>query len=160
MGDPSELNCLYCDKKYDNRGWLPKHIKQNHENSFLLDSNMSVMRSAARDESCLAAEFNNHENPFWDDQEQDPTPPLPTISSTPSRPTKVPLCRNANNYIITRGKTLPASFLTALLPAPGFLDSLDESIQTPPSPQLEATQLPASPRLEVRQLSTSRMADD
>ena len=148
MGDPSELNCPYCEKKYNNRGFLPKHIKQHHENSFLLDSNMSVMRSAAIDESCPAAEFNNHENPFWDDQGQASTPP-PRISSTPSPPTRVPLCQNASNYIIKRGKTLPASFLTALLPAPGFLDSLNESLETL-----------ASPRLEVLQLSTSRMADD
>ena len=133
MGDPSELNCQYCNKKYDNRGWLPKHIKQHHENSFLLDQNMTVMRDAGRDESCLVAEFNNCENPFWDDQEQGAPPPI--TSSTPSPPTIVPLCQNANKYLIKKGNTLPASFLTALLPAPGFIDMLNESLLTPASSQ-------------------------
>ena len=156
MGDPSELNCPYCEKKYNNRGFPPKHIKQHHENSYLLDNNMSVLRSAALDESRIEAEFDNHENPFWDDQGPYPPPP-PTVSSTPSPPAKVPLCQNANDYIIKRGKTLPASFLTALLPPPGFLNSLNESLQSSTSPDPDIQQLPASPRLEPLQLPSRRM---
>ena len=117
------------------------------------------MLEAAHDKSCLVAELNNVENPFWEEDEQDSPPPPPINSSTPSPPSTVPLCQNAKEYIIKRGKTFPASFLTTLLPAPGFLDNLNESLQTPTSPRLEALELSASPRLEAPQLSTSRMVN-
>ena len=155
MGHPSDLNCPYCEKRFNNRGWLPKHIKQHHENSFLLDQNMTILQEAGHDDSYLVAEFNNQENPFWDEEEQDSPPTI--ASSTPSPPSMVPLCQNANKYIIKRGNTLPASFLTALLPAPGFLDMLNESLQTPASPQHKALQLPFSPRLDALQPPTSRV---
>ena len=145
MEDLSALNFPYCEKKYDNRGWLPKHIKQHHENSFLLDNSMTVMKEVWHDESCLEAEFNNPDNTIRDEHEQVPHPTI--SSSTPSPLPTVPLCQNANIYIIKRGNTLPASFLTTLLPAPGFLDMLNESLQTPASPQLEALKPPASSQL-------------
>ena len=116
MEDASELNCPYCEKKYENRGYLPKHIKQHHKNSFLLDRNMTVMREAAFDESYQVAGLNNPENPFSEEFEQ--TYSSPATASTPSPPSRVPLCQNAKTYIIQRGKTLPASFLATLLPAP------------------------------------------
>ena len=149
MEDVSALNCPYCEKKYDNRGWLPKHIKQHHENSFLLDNNMTVLKEAGHDESCLEAEFNNPDNTIRDEHEQVTHPKI--SSSTPSPPPMVPLCQNANKYIIKRGNTLPASFLTTLLPAPGFLDMLNDSLQTPASPQIEALHSPASSQLGVLQ---------
>ena len=79
---------------------------------------------------------------------------------SPSRPGPiVPLCQNAKSYIIQKGKTLPASFLATLLPAPGFLEDLNESLQPPtslgqeplnnvPSSHVEALQLPTGPQLE------------
>ena len=154
MGESNELNCPYCDKKYINRGFLPKHITQYHENAQLLDLSNTVLQEAANDESCLAAGLNLSENPLWNELENS----LPSEqTSTPTHVAPVPICENAMKYIIKRGNTLPASFLTALLPAPGFLNMLNESLQTPASPLLEALQPPASPRLEANQLSTNRM---
>ena len=54
-----------------------------------------------------------------------------TISSPITKlnaPVPVPLCQKANKYIIEKGKTLPASFLTTLLPAPGFMDEINNSL--------------------------------
>ena len=50
-------------------------------------------------------------------------------TTTHSAPKTVPLCSNASNYIVQKGKTLPASFLATLLPPAGFLDELDRSLQ-------------------------------
>ena len=50
-------------------------------------------------------------------------------TTTQSAPTTVPLCPNANNYIVQRGNTLPASFLATLLPPAGFLEELDRSLE-------------------------------
>ena len=126
MGDPSKLTCPYCDKKYNNRGLLTKHIKQFHENALLLDQNMTVLQEVANDESCLAAGLNLSENPLGNEPEKNY---FSTLTSTPTPAPIVPLCLNANNYIIQRGKSLPASFLATLLPAPGFIEDLNDSLQ-------------------------------
>ena len=56
-----------------------------------------------------------------------------TLSTEPTTthrtPTIVPLCHNANNFIVQKGKTVPASFLETLLPPEGFLQDLDRSRQ-------------------------------
>ena len=144
------MNCPFCEKKYDNRGWLPKHIKQHHENTFLLDNNMTYIQAAALDESCQAAGLNNPKNPFW--EESVPNSPLKMISSTPRPAQKVPLCQNAETYIVQKGKTLPASFLATLLPAPGFLEELNDSLREPlnqfPSSHVATLHLPTSPQLD------------
>ena len=101
------------------------------------------MQEAAFDESCQAAGLNNPENPFWEEPETSSPPKI--ISSTPKLAQKVPLCKNAQTYIVQKGKTLPASFLTTLLPASGFLEELNESLQPPTSPRQEPlNQLPSS----------------
>ena len=81
MGDLIELNCPYCDKKYKNQGFLPKHIDKQHEDDLLLDRNMTVLHNVAEDESCLAAGLNLSENPFWDIPENQATS---TLTSTPT----------------------------------------------------------------------------
>ena len=51
---------------------------------------------------------------------------LQDAASMTSPPQAVPLCPMADNYIVQKGKTLPASFLTTLLPAKGFLEELNK----------------------------------
>ena len=53
----------------------------------------------------------------------------------------VPLCPRANQYIIQRGKTLPASFLETLLPPPSFLEQLNQSISEQDDPTQVSTAL-------------------
>ena len=53
-----------------------------------------------------------------------PEPPTTTSTTAP-----VPLCTQAQKYIIQRGETLPASFLSSVLPAPGFLAELNKSLE-------------------------------
>ena len=144
MADPSELNCNYCDKRYDNRGWLQGHIKKFHEDAQYLDKSMTVLRDVAQqDESFQEAGLNLSENPHWEgledeeetedeDEHEDEEEPKENNSSTPtSEPSlapKVPLCPNANTYIVEKGKKIPASFLTTFLPPPGFLKDLNNSL--------------------------------
>ena len=53
------------------------------------------------------------------------TPTTVTVALVPP----VPLCANAQRYILRRGNTLPASLLASLLPAPDFLEDLDKSLK-------------------------------
>ena len=87
---------------------------------------MTVLQEAAHDESCRAAGLNLSENPLWN--EPDNNSPS-AITSTPTPTEIIPLCHDANTYIIQKGKSLPASFLATLLPAPGFLEDLNDSLQ-------------------------------
>ena len=126
MADTEIFNCVYCEKQYKYRGWLASHIKKKHDDTHLLDMENTVLRDNALDLSTKEAALNLSENPFWDND----VPVLsPGPTSTPRVPAPVPLCPKASNYIKQRGKTLPASFLATLLPAPDFLDSLDQSLQ-------------------------------
>ena len=56
---------------------------------------------------------------------------IPTTEpiTTHNTPPTVPLCHNANNFIVQKGKTVPASFLATLLPPAGFLQDLEESLE-------------------------------
>ena len=126
MTDTDEFNCVYCEKRYKNRGWLANHINKKHEDAQLLEKDMTVLRDNAQDISHREAVLNLSENPFWDNDEQVSQGP----TSTPIRIAgSVPLCPKASSYVQEMGKSLPASFLATLLPAPGFLDNLDKSIQ-------------------------------
>ena len=128
MGDSSELDCPHCDKKYKNKGWLSGHISDKHGDMLLLEQDMTTMRLLSNhdlNKSFQEAGQNLSENPLWDDPE-DMAPSGPT--STPKAPPPVPLCANVNNYVIEKGKTLPASFLATLLPPPGFLEDLNRSL--------------------------------
>ena len=80
--------------------------------------------------------LNLSENPIWEgldpwgeDQTEATTKPSEIATSTPSPNPKVPLCPKASEYIIKKGKTLPASFLETLLPPPAFLEELDRSLK-------------------------------
>ena len=53
---------------------------------------------------------------------------LQDAASMTSPPQAVPLCPMADNYIVQKGKTLPASFLTTLLPAQGLLEEVNKSL--------------------------------
>ena len=125
MEDVNEFNCVYCEKRYKNRGWLANHIKKKHEDFYLLEKDMTVMNEIALDISTNEAGQNLPEDSQW---ENDILPSSPGPTSTPRVATKVPLCPTARTYITEKGKTLPASFLTTLLPAPGFLDSINKSL--------------------------------
>ena len=126
MTDTDTFNCVYCEKQYKYRGWLASHIKKKHDDNHLLDMENTVLRDNALDLSTKEAALDLSENPFWENDLQ-VLSPGPT--STPRIPAPVPLCPKAGSYIKERGKTLPASFLATLLPAPGFLDALDQSLQ-------------------------------
>ena len=126
MTDTEIYNCVYCEKQYKHRGWLANHIKKKHEDAHQLDEDMTVLRDNALDLSTKEAALDLSENPFWEN-DVPILPPGPT--STPHMSAPVPLCPKAGSYIKERGKTLPASFLATLLPAPDFLDALDHSLQ-------------------------------
>ena len=130
MTDSEEFNCIYCEKIYKKSGWLASHIKKKHEIDNLLDKDMTVIRDNAIDLSNQEAAQNLSENSPWDNDAPNSPVSAPRPSSTPRPAHPVPLCPKANNYVIEKGQTLPASFLTTLLPAPGFLDQLDTSLQT------------------------------
>ena len=72
--------------------------------------------------------MNLSENPLW---EAPVELNINIPSSTPCAPPAVPLCPKANNFIVQKGKTPPASVLAALLPAPTFLEDLNRSLQEP-----------------------------
>ena len=81
-----DLNCPYCDKIYQQKGWLPDHIAKKHENAALLSQNMSVMLGHAHDQSNQEAMLNIHDNPLWEGIEDDLVPattstPNPTVQS-------------------------------------------------------------------------------
>ena len=60
-----------------------------------------------------------------DKHEETATPrTLPPPVTAPT----VPPCAQAQKYILQKGKTLPASFLASVFPAPGFLEELDKSL--------------------------------
>ena len=126
MTDAVEFNCVYCEKTYKKQGWLASHIKKKHEDDQLLKRNMTVLRDNAHDLSTHQAALDLSENPFW---ENDILVNSPRPSSTPKVANIVPLCPTARNYIAAKGKTIPASFLTTLLPPRGFLDSLSKSLE-------------------------------
>ena len=121
MEDSAKLDCPYCDKKYVRGGFLPSHISKKHEYAVQLDQNMTVLRDNAADLSTQEAGANLFDNTFVENPEMTNIPRL--------QPTPVPLCLTAKNYIVEKGKTLPASFLATLLPAPGFIEQLDKSLQ-------------------------------
>ena len=134
MDHVDEFNCVYCEKRYKHRGWLAKHIQNKHNDDFLLEKDMTVMYEIALELSTDEAGQNLSDDPVWEDNEPE-TSPGPT--STPRIANTVPLCPTASNYIIETRKTLPASFLTTLLPAPGFLENINKSLneesnKTPP----------------------------
>ena len=126
--DSEEFNCVYCEKRYKKSGWLSSHIKKKHEDENLLNNEMTVIRDNALDLSNQEAAHNLSENSPWDDDAPGAPVAAPRPTSTPRPAAPVPLCPKANNYVIEKGQTLPASFLTTLLPAPGFLDQLDTSL--------------------------------
>ena len=104
---------------------LPATLKKKHDDSNLLEKDMTVMRELALDVSNKEAALNLSENSPWDNDSVGSPPP----SSTPKAAEVVPLCKKASSYIVAKGKTLPASFLTTLLPPQGFLEELSQSIQ-------------------------------
>ena len=76
-----DLNCPYCDKIYQRKGWLPDHIAKKHENAALLSQNMSVMIGHAHDQSNQEAMLNIHNNPLWEGIEDGP---VLATTSTPN----------------------------------------------------------------------------
>ena len=125
MAQAAEFNCVYCEKTYKHRGWLASHIKKKHDDSHLLEDEMTVLRDNALDLSNKEAALNLSDNSPWNNTLLDASP---RPSSTPRAPEIVPLCPKATNYVVEKGKTLPASFLTTLLPAQGFLTELSRSL--------------------------------
>ena len=126
MADSGVLNCPHCDTRYKNRGWLTKHIAKYHEDALQLEKDMTWLQTNAQDISQKEAGLNLSENPFWESTEMiDPN----VLTPTPSGPQTIPLCLKANNFIVEKGKTLPASLLATLLPAPGFVEDLNRSLK-------------------------------
>ena len=74
---------------------------------------------------------NQEVEPARHEHEETVTPS--TLSPPVTAPT-VPPCAEAQKYIIQKGKTLPASFLASVLPAPGFLEELDKSLKDQEEP--------------------------
>ena len=106
------------------RGWFASHIAKKHDVSHLPEKDMTVLRD--NDLSQQEAALNLSDSTSW--------PNVSLVSSlaptsTPLVAPHVPLCPKASSYGKEMGKSLPASFLTSLLPAPGFLDGLDKSLQ-------------------------------
>ena len=127
MSHSEEFNCIYCEKRYTKRGWLARHIKEKHNDDELLNDQMTVLRDNALDLSTNEAAMKLSENSPWDNTVLVSSS---TPISTPRTAAPVPLCPRADNYIARKGKTLPASFLETLLPAPRFLDELNKSLET------------------------------
>ena len=126
MTNSVEFNCVYCKKTYKKQGWLGSHIMKKHEDDQLLERNMTFLRDNAQDLSTIEGAQNLSENPLWENNISVNSPPP---SFTPRVANTVPQCPTARNYIAAKGKTLPASFLTTLLPPRGFLDSLSKSLE-------------------------------
>ena len=126
MDQANEFNCVYCEKRYKHRGWLANHIKNKHNDDFLLEKDMTMMHEIALELSTNEAGQNLPDDPVW---EEDALETTPRPTSTPRVANTVPLCPTASNYIIDSRKTLPASFLTTLLPAPDFLDNINKSLK-------------------------------
>ena len=99
---------------------------KKHEDDQLLERNMTFLRDNAQDLSTIEGAQNLSENPLWENNISVNSPPP---SFTPRVANTVPQCPTARNYIAAKGKTLPASFLTTLLPPRGFLDSLSKSLE-------------------------------
>ena len=77
------------------------------------------------DEDDTVEVLNQEVEPTRDKHEETATPrTLPPPVTAPT----VPPCAQAQKYILQKGKTLPASFLASVLPAPGFLEELDKSL--------------------------------
>ena len=57
-----EFNCIYCEKIYKTSGWLASHIRKKHDDSNLLEKDMTVMRDIALDLSNKEAALNLSEN--------------------------------------------------------------------------------------------------
>ena len=125
MTESEEFNYIYCEKRYKKSGWLAGHIKKNHDDSYQLDKDMTIMRDNALDISNREAILNLSENSPWDSEDS----PAPVPTSTPNASMSVPLCPKADNFIHQMCKSLPASFLTTLLPAPAFLQEINRSLQ-------------------------------
>ena len=110
MSQVAEFNCVYCEKTYKHHGWLANHIKKKHDDSHLLEDEMAVLKDNALDLSNKEAALNLSENSPWDNTLLDASP---RPSSPPPRATEiVPLCLKATNYVVEKGKPLPAFFLT------------------------------------------------
>ena len=133
MTDIDEFNCVYCEKRYKKRGWLASHIAKKHDDTYLLEKDMTTMRDYAHDLSQEEAANNLSENPMWQPDDLNntlaPTSTPRVAGPVPRVAAPVPLCNKASNYVNEMGKSLPASFLATLLPAPGFLTNLEESLQ-------------------------------
>ena len=86
---------------------------------------MTVLRDNALDVSNREAILNLSENSPWDCEESPALGP----TSTPNASILAPAFPKTDKYIHQMGKSLPASFLTTLLPAPEFLQELNKSLQ-------------------------------
>ena len=117
---------MYIVKRNINtEGWLANHIKKKHDEAHQLDQDITVLKDCALDLSTNEAVTNLADNSAWG---MDSSTVSSAPTSTPQVSRNVRLCPTANTFIKNKGKSLPASFLTALLPAPGFLDNLDKSL--------------------------------
>ena len=155
-GPDTKYLCSICSKPYVKKGCLTNHMKNIHDiqdspADFLdsttyseLDQEETFIRTTAQMmtadafyQGILGGEEDN-----VDASEESTTPPVTEsndpdqvdsveneTTTTKNAPSFVPLCPDANNYIVQKGKTLPASFLTTLLPPAGFLQELDKSLQ-------------------------------
>ena len=145
-----QYKCDQCDKLFVRKGNLSNHLRNVHNQNdsptpdgFLdntsyseeLDTENTVLLDFAREE--VACDFfgNISDNESEDGIIMDNntvkliTSPTPGLNSTPRTAAPVPLCPKANSYISSKWKTLPASFLTTLLPAASFLEDINKSLQ-------------------------------
>ena len=124
---------------------IDSHTEQGFLDSTLyseLDRDETILRTVVQVltdgfvQEFLDIEEDNHYNPTEASQDvinvtvnQEPNPSVNIleesiiISGTTTKTNAsfpVPLCQKANEYIIERGKTLPATILTTLLPAQGL----------------------------------------
>ena len=152
----NKYECNISSKPYVKKGCLTNHMKKIHEvhdspTGFLdsttyseLDREETFMRTTGQimtADSFLKDILEGADDGAEDCEESTPTATtdptaLPhdsdhveTLNLEPTTTQSVPLCKNANNFIVQKGKTVPASFLETLLPPAGFLQELDRSLQ-------------------------------
>ena len=150
MTDPTEKSynkyeCNICSKPYIKRGCLTNHMKKIHDvqdapAGFLdsttyseLDREETFIRTTGQIMTADSFLKGIMEDPD-DDAEgsEELTPPtdptampddsghMETLNLELTITQNVPLCQNANNFIVQKGKTVPASFLETLLPPQAF----------------------------------------
>ena len=88
MTDTEQYNCVYCGKRYKNRGWLASHISKKHDDYHQLEKDMTVLRDNAADIRQKEAENNLSDEPAW--QTNVPDGSLGS-TSTPRAAAPVPL---------------------------------------------------------------------